>query len=321
MSLPPIVLELLGLPPEASTAAKAIDALHATVLSVTLVGAVGVGALVTRFVVAYRRRSDAALTPRIEASVRREVAISGATLTLFLAFWIVGYRQYIAIRTPPDDCMRVYVTSKQWMWQFTYDDGLSTNDELVVPAGRPIKLIMTSRDVIHSFYVPAFRVKQDVLPGRYVTSWFEATTTGDFDVFCAEYCGTSHSNMHGVVRVVSPGDFERWRMSPRDGVSALSLVQQGAAIAARRQCTACHALDGTQKLAPTWRHLYGSWQTMVDGRRMLVDDDYLTRSIVDPNADRVVGYASVMPSYAGQLDASETTALITYIRSLREGAP
>ncbi len=173
----------------------------------------------------------------------------------------------------------------------------------------------------HSFYVPAFRVKQDALPGRYVTSWFEATMTGDFDVFCAEYCGTSHSKMHGVVRVVSAADFERWRAAPRDGASVTSLVLQGAAIAARRQCTACHALDGSQKLAPTWSHLYGSWQTMVDGRRLLVDDDYLARSIVDPNADRVAGYASVMPSYAGQLEPNETTALIAYIRSLREGAP
>ncbi|MEO8878148.1 MAG: cytochrome c oxidase subunit II [Polyangiaceae bacterium] len=322
MTLPQFALDLLALPPEASTASKGVDALHAVVISTTLIGALGVMLVVLRFVLRYRRKDDGDLTPRLEASVGREVGLSVGMLTIFMVFWVVGYRQYLAIETPPADAMVVYVTAKQWMWKFTYEDGRSTNDELVVPLGKPVKLIMSSRDVIHSFYVPAFRIKQDVLPGRYVTAWFEASKTGNFDVFCAEYCGTSHSNMHGMVRVLSPADFTAWKAAwVPEGTSAVGLIEQGAVIAARRQCFACHARDATAKLGPSWDHLYGSWQTMTDGRRVLVDDDYIAKSILDPNVDRVAGYPSEMPSYAGSVDADETTALVAYIRSLRGGTP
>ena len=206
MSLPRFALDLLALPPEASTMSKDIDALHATVITLTFAGALGVAALVARYVLKNRRRSEGATTPRIEASAKGEIALGTAIFVLFAALWVVGFRQYSRLEIPPPNCTTVYVTAKQWMWKFSYEEGTSTNDELVVPVGKPVRLVMTSRDVIHSFYVPAFRLKQDVLPGRYVTFWFQATEVGDFDIFCAEYCGLSHSNMHGVVRVLPEPD-------------------------------------------------------------------------------------------------------------------
>lgn len=322
MSLPRFALDLLALPPEASTASKGIDALHATVISISLLGALGVAVLVARYVIANRRRQADRTTPRIEASVAREIALSTAIFVLFAAFWVVGFRQYAQIESPPENAMTVYVTAKQWMWELAYDDGTSEQDLLVVPIDTPVKLVMTSRDVIHSFYVPAFRLKQDVLPGRYVTLWFQATMPGDFDIFCAEYCGISHSNMHGIVRVLSRADYDAWTGAARSHVpDATKLANRGAAVAARRQCLACHSVDGTRKAGPTWRNLYGSTQTMQDGRHLRVDDAYLARSILDPNADRVAGYPNEMPSYAGAVDPDEITAIVAYVRSLQEAEP
>ena len=322
MMLPRVVLDLLALPPEASTASKGIDALHATVISISVLGAIGVALLVGRYVIAYRRRDDATTTPRIEASASREIALSTAIFALFTAFWVVGFRQYVRIESPPENAMTVYVTAKQWMWELAYDDGTSEQGLLVVPIGTPVKLVMTSRDVIHSFYVPAFRLKQDVLPGRYVTLWFQATELGDFDIFCAEYCGTSHSNMHGVVRVLSQADFDAWKAAARnDAPDEAKLSTRGAAIAARRQCLACHSVDGSAKLGPSWRGLYGSMQRTSDGREVRVDDAYLARSILDPNADRAAGYANEMPSYKGLLEADEITAIVAYVRSLKGDGP
>ncbi|MGH7284365.1 MAG: cytochrome c oxidase subunit II [Polyangiaceae bacterium] len=322
MSLPRFALDLLALPPEASSVSKGIDALHATVISISLVGALGVALLVARYVIANRQRGTNEVTPRIESSPKREIALGTAIFALFAAFWVVGFRQYVRIESPPDDCMTVYVTAKQWMWELAYDDGTSEQNLLVVPVGKAVKLVMTSRDVIHSFYVPAFRLKQDVLPGRYVTLWFQATELGDFDIFCAEYCGTSHSNMHGIVRVVSASDFDAWKARARSTLpDTASLANRGAAIAARKQCFACHSVDGSAKSGPSWRNLYGSTQMMRDGRQVRADEAYLAKSILDPNADRVAGYANEMPSYTGILDADEVSALVAYVRSLRKGEP
>ena len=322
MSLPRFALDLLALPPEASTAAKGIDALHATVISISILGAMGVALLVARYVIANRRKRDDDITPRLVASSRHEIALSTAIFAVFAAFWVVGFRQYTRLESPPEGAMTVYVTAKQWMWELAYEDGTSEQDLLVVPIGRPVKLVMTSRDVIHSFYVPAFRLKQDVLPGRYVTLWFQATEAGDFDIFCAEYCGISHSNMHGIVRVLSQADFNAWKAAARSNVpDASKLANRGAAIAARKQCLACHSVDGSTRIGPSWHDLYGSTQTTRDGRRVRVDDAYLARSILDPNADRVAGFSSEMPSYKGALDADEVTAIVAYIRSLGGDAP
>jgi cytochrome c oxidase subunit 2 len=322
---------LLDLPPGASTIADRIDLLHFFVITVTMLVATFVFAAAAWFTIRYHRKRDDQLTKRVAATSAREGVTIAAILGTFLLWWVIGYRQYIDMRVPPKDTDVVYVDAKQWMWKFAYPDGRSSNDTLTVPVGRPIKLVMTSRDVIHSFYVPAFRLKQDVLPGRYTTLWFEAKEAGVFPIWCAEYCGVSHSLMRGQVVVLSASDYVEWK---RTGPSTIAqadcgsgpgtcggedLVTIGRSVAERRQCVACHTLNGQPHIGPTWSRLYGSTQTLSDGRRVVADDAYLTRSMMEPNVDVVAGYREVMPSYQGVLTPGETAALVELIRSLRDG--
>lgn len=219
----------------------------------------------------------------------------------------------------PADAATVYVSAKQWMWKFTYPDGRVANDILTVPAGRSVRLAMISRDVIHSFYVPGFRLKQDVLPGRYTSIWFQATEPGEYPIFCAEYCGVAHSMMRGTVKVLSPTDYESWLSQPVKDASGLTdLRADGENAARKRECLACHTVDGQRHVGPTWAGLYGLWITMNDGRRVLADEEYLTRLMMEPNADVVDGYKSVMPSYFGLLPQPEVAAMVEYIKSLRD---
>ncbi|MDP9034505.1 MAG: cytochrome c oxidase subunit II [Myxococcota bacterium] len=317
--MPPFFLDLLALPAEGSTAAGGIDALHLFVISITMVSSTGVFLVAAYFVFRYPRKSETQLTPRIVASMKGESVIIGAILTLFLFWWVVGYRQFVALREPPTDASTVYVTAKQWMWKFTYADGRSANDILTVPLGRPVKLVMTSRDVIHSFYVPGFRNKQDILPGRYTTLWFQPTTPGNYPILCAEYCGVSHSMMRGSVVVLTPADYDQWLSAPtRDASGETDLRSEGARVAQKHECFACHTTTGQRHIGPTWAGLYGSSVTTTDGRRILADEEYLTRSMMEPGTDIVSGYKPVMPAFFGILPQPEVAALVEYIKSLRD---
>jgi cytochrome c oxidase subunit 2 len=307
---------LLNLPPQASTYARAIDTLHYFVISATMLGATFIFLVALYYVVRYRRRSAAQITARVTTPLPQEVVIIGGLLSLFLAFWVVGSVQYDHLMTPPDDALTVYVTGKQWMWEFAYPDGRSSLDMLTVPERKPVKLVMTSRDVIHSFYVPDFRLKHDVVPGRYYTAWFEATGPGEHTIDCAEYCGVSHSRMLGKVRVLSAADYARW-LQGRPGPDA-DLVAEGRDVAARRGCLNCHTLDGQAHIGPTWAGLYGSQVPLEGGRVVVADDAYLTRSMMEPQADVVAGFKPVMPTYRGVLDEPEVAALVELIRSLQD---
>lgn len=306
----------LNLPIEASTYAHEIDLLHFFVIASTMLGAAFIFLLALYFGIRYRRRSVGETTSRTGTSAPLEVLIIGSLLTLFLGFWVIGAVQYNHMFTPPPDAIPVYVTGKQWMWKFAYADGRSSMDVLTVPVHRPIKLVMTSRDVIHSFYVPAFRMKHDVVPGRYYTAWFEATTPGLFDVDCAEYCGVNHSHMLGKVRVLDAGDYGRWLASTTPGTN-LDLVARGRDIAARYGCINCHTLDGQRHVGPSWAGLYQSTVKLQDGRSVDADEAYLTRSMMDPLADVVGGYKAVMPSYRGVLEQPEVAALVEFIKSIQ----
>lgn len=321
---------ILALPRGGSTIADRIDLLHGFVITVTMLVSTYVFVMAAWFTVRYHRRRDDQLTERLTATRRGEALIVVGVLGTFLLWWVIGFRQYVDVRDAPEDAEIVYVDAKQWMWKFAYADGRVSNDVLTVPLGRPIKLVMISRDVIHSFYVPGFRVKQDVLPGRYTTLWFEAKEAGSYPIWCAEYCGVSHSAMRGEVRVLDSEDYARWK---RAGDPTLpeadcgrgpgscgeaSLLEQGRVVAERRQCVACHTLDGQPHIGPTWARLYGSEVALADGRRVVADDAYLTRSMMDPNADVVAGYRQVMPSYRGALSSGEAAALVELIRSLRD---
>ena len=320
--MPPWILDLLFLPPEGSTASVGIDALHVFVISFTMVGSLLVFATAGLFVVRYRRKSETQLTPRIEASPKGEAVLVVGILSLFLVWWVIGFRQFVALETPPEDATTIYVTAKQWMWKFTYADGRSANDILTVPEGRAIRLVMTSRDVIHSLYVPGFRLKQDVLPGRYTTLWFKTTAAGDYPLLCAEYCGVSHSMMRGSVVVLGADDYARWERAPRrDASGETDLVSDGERVARARECLACHTITGERHVGPSFAGLYGSSVMMDDGRRVVADEAYLTRSMMEPSADVVADYKPVMPSFFGILPQPEVAALVEYIKSLRDARP
>jgi cytochrome c oxidase subunit 2 len=228
--------------------------------------------------------------------------------------------------------MDVYVTAKQWMWKFTYPDGPSSVGELHVPANRPVRLLMTSRDVIHSFYVPSFRLKQDVVPGRYTQTWFTATQRGQFEILCAEYCGLQHSMMRGMVTVLEQGEFNRWLedekakyvanrgvqdVSLGPGEKPESMQDRGRAVASQKGCFKCHSVDGSAHIGPTWLDLYQRRERLASGETVVADEAYLTESMMEPMAKIVAGFQPVMPSFQGQLTAPEAAAIVEYIRALR----
>jgi cytochrome c oxidase subunit 2 len=320
---------LLYLPPGGSTFADGIDLLHFFVISVTMLAATAIAVATVYFMIRWRRLSPAQPTLVMTGGALAEAGIIAGILTSFLVFWAIGFTQYVELETPPKGAMVVNVTAKQWMWKFSYPGGRRAIDVLTVPVGRPVKLLMTSRDVIHSFYVPAFRIKQDVIPGRYVTAWFQATAPGRYDIYCAEYCGVSHSRMLGAVTVLSQPDYDAWRARD-DGAGAVAsagedadessdLVALGRAIAARRQCLACHTTDGQRHIGPTWRGLYGATIPLEGGRTVVADEAYLTRSMMDPLAEVHAGFQPVMPTYQGVLEAPEAAAIVEFIESLHAG--
>lgn len=307
---------LFFLPPAASSYADGVDALHFFVLGTTFAGTTVIALLTLYFVLRYRQRPGDCSTPVLQASGRREAILVGGTLSLFLLWWVIGCRQYLAMRRPPAGAAVVYVVAKQWTWKFTHADGRLENDVLTVPVGRPVELVMISRDVIHSLYVPAMRVKQDVLPGRYVTLWFTPVRPGNYPLFCAEYCGLSHSAMLGEVRVLGDSEYRRWL---DDASRSRPLAELGRETAVRHACFACHTVDGQPHLGPTWSRLYDSDVTLADGTHQRADAAYLTESMMDPAARVVAGYRPIMPTYRGALSAPETAAIVEYIRSLAHG--
>ncbi|HEY1553117.1 MAG TPA: cytochrome c oxidase subunit II [Kofleriaceae bacterium] len=316
---------LLNLPPQASSVAKGIDWLHYSVILATFAGVALVAVVAAYFVIRYRRR-DLAPTPRIVAPRWLEASVIGGLLVLFVGWWVIGFRQYRELETAPADAIPVYVTAKQWMWKFQYPDGPSSTDVLVVPVNQPIKLIMQSRDVIHSFYVPAFRIKQDVVPGRATTAWFDAIEPGTYDIECSQYCGTRHSLMRGQVVVLPRAQYEMWLASAEPDHSGGKgdgggLAAHGRVIAAEHGCLRCHTLDGTPSIGPTWLASFGRTRRLADGSDVLIDEQYLTESMMEPNSQIAAGFQPVMPSYRGQLAPFDVAAIVELIRSLRDAAP
>jgi len=323
---------ILNLPPQATELAKDIDALHYIVAATTMLGAFGTLAFMVVFLVRFRKGRVGNKTNRVEVPLALEVGFVVIPLIIFLVWFQVGFKQYVRLQTPPKDAMDVYVMGKKWMWKFAYPQGPNGLNVLRVPANRPVRLLITSRDVLHSFFVPAFRVKMDAVPGRYSQTWFEATLPGRYPIYCAEYCGTAHSMMLAEVIVMEPEAYDRWlieetrgnKLAANAGVEPnrledlqADMVTQGARIAAEQGCLKCHSVDGETHIGPTWLNLYQSKHKMQDGEEVTVDEAYMTESMMDPNARQLAGYKLVMPSYLGKLQATETAAVIEYIKSLR----
>lgn len=324
-----LLRELLVLPSQSSSIARGIDTLHYAVILTTFAGATLAAVIAAVFLVRFRRRTKAIpLTPRVTAPTWLEVTVIAGLLGIFCLFWVIGFAQYRDIQTAPADAMPVYVTAKQWMWEFALPSGPTSANVLTVPVGTPVKLIMTSRDVIHGFYVPAFRIKQDVVPGRATTAWFEAVEPGSFDVLCTQYCGTRHSFMRAQVVALAPADYARW-LEAAEAPLALpgakgdghGLAERGRQVAAEHGCLRCHSLDGSPFIGPTWAGAFGQQRHTADGRDVLIDEAYLTESMMDPRAVVAAGFAPVMPSYQGVLPPADTAAILELIRSLRDVHP
>ena len=330
-----LLRKLLFLPDQASTFARDVDRLHYFVILTTFVMSTAVGLTAIFFFVRYRRRSETQTTPHIEPKAWMEALFIVVPLFFFTLWFFLGYREYVRQATPPSDAMDIYVMGKKWMWKFAWPDGPNSINVLRVPAGRPVRLLMTSRDVIHSFYVPEFRIKQDVLPGRYSQTWFNAVTPGRYQILCAEYCGAGHSIMRGEVIVLKPQEYEDWLAMQRRGLvtrqdaspTALdfalplgNLVDQGRRIAAEQGCLKCHSTDGTRHIGPTWLDLYHRREKLSDGSSVDADEAYLTESMMDPAAKIVAGFQPVMPSFQGKIASPEVAALVEYIKSLQSDA-
>jgi cytochrome c oxidase subunit 2 len=296
------------LPERASNLAGPYDFLFFALCAMTVVITVGIAATVLVFAIKYRRRHSDEFGKDIGSHYSLEITWTIIPLIISLGIFVWSAWQYMGMSRAPENAMVIQVIGKQWMWKVQHPSGRKEINELHVPMGQPVRLQMTSEDVIHSFFVPAFRIKQDVLPGRYSEEWFIPTKVGEYHLFCAEYCGNSHSKMVGRVIVMPPGDYAQWAAS---GAPADRPEVAGGRLFAQYGCIACH---GQQ--APTLAGIYGHEQTMEDGSRVRVDEDYLRESILAPRAKIVAGFTPTMPSFDGQLSEEQLFQLIAYIKSI-----
>jgi len=297
-------------PERASTMAGNVDALFIFLLIMTGMVTLLIFSCMLYFAARYRYRANVP-AEQIEGSTPLELTWSIIPLGVFLVIFTWGAVVFFKERTPPRDSTEVYVVAKQWMWKLEHAEGQREINELHVPVGRDVKLIMTSQDVIHSFFVPAFRIKQDVLPGRYTTTWFRATKPGTYHLFCAEYCGTQHSGMIGSVVVLEPAQYETWM----SGGSTGPLSATGEKIFAELGCVTCHRSDA-QGRGPNLQGLFRKPVQLQDGRTLVADENYIRESILDPGAKIVNGYKPVMPTFQGLLSEEQLNALVAYVKSL-----
>lgn len=303
------------LPPARSTFAAETDALFNFINVASLVLLLGITVTMVYFAIRYRRKSEDEVTPVIKHNAALEVTWSVIPLILVIIVFAWGFRGYMIHTNPPDDAYEVRVEGDSWLWRFYYDTGHVSVNELHVPANRPVKLIMRSSDVIHSFYVPDFRVKRDVLPNRYSQVWFEAIEPGTSVIYCTEYCGTAHSNMLADLVVHAPEDFEEWLASADAIDEDMNPVELGRQLVQAQGCQACHSLDGSPGVGPSFQGVYGRDRLLTDGNTVTVDDNYIRQTLLEPMTQVADGYAPVMPAYT-QLNDRQIDAIIEYLKTI-----
>jgi cytochrome c oxidase subunit 2 len=300
-------------PERAASIAGEVDALFLFILSVTGVFALGIWIALIFLAVRYRRRSEADRPAEIHGSLVLELAWTIVPLLLMSVMFVWGAKVFFRMNRPPDDAMTVSVVGKRWMWKLQHPTGQREINELHVPVGRAVKLVITSEDTIHSFFVPAFRIKKDAVPGRYNVAWFRATKTGSYHIFCAEYCGTEHSRMTGRVVVMEPDAYETWLAG---GPAPESPVAAGEKLFTELNCITCHRPDSAGR-GPVLVGIFGKPVRLGNGDTVVADEAYVRESIVNPAAKVVAGYQPVMPTYQGQVSEEQLIALVAYIQSLQ----
>jgi cytochrome c oxidase subunit 2 len=300
-------------PEQASTVAGQVDALYLFLVLITTFFSLLIGLLILFFAIKYKR-TPGRKAEQIHGSTLLEIiwTVIPLGISMFIFAWaaIIYFHQ----RRPPANSLELYGVGKQWMWKFEYSGGQREINSLHVPTGRPVKISMISQDVIHSFFVPAFRVKYDVLPNRYSTVWFEATQPGTYHLFCSQYCGTKHSGMIGEVVAMKPEDFEAWLGS---GKAEGSMAANGEKYFQELGCITCHRPDSGAR-GPNLQGLYGRPVRLSDGRTVMADDNYIRESIVDPAAKIVSGFQPIMPTFKGIVNEDGMLQLLAYIKSLGE---
>jgi cytochrome c oxidase subunit 2 len=299
-------------PAEASGIAPYVDALYFFLVLMTIFGTAFVAILLLVFSVRYRREKNPVAT-QIEGSTLLEATWTIIPLAIFLVTFVWGALLYFRIYDPPANAMNIYIVGKQWMWKAEHPGGQHEINALHVPTGKPIQLTMISQDVFHSFSIPDFRIKREVIPGRYSTVWFEPTQVGTYHLFCTQYCGTQHAGMVGTVTVMTPGDYKKWLEQSNSGQS---LAQNGERLFASMGCNSCH--NGTAAArGPSLAGVYGSKLTLTDGRQILVDDAYLRNSILNPSEHVTAGFAPIMPTYQGQISEDGLIDLVEFIKNMQ----
>ncbi|MER3445302.1 MAG: cytochrome c oxidase subunit II [Candidatus Dadabacteria bacterium] len=305
------------LPEAASDFAGKVDHIIWFVTVISLIFFILVSFFLVYFAIKYRRKKENEETPYITGSHILETLWTVIPSILLIIIFAYGFLVFREIKTPPSNTLEINVTGRQWLWQFKYDNGKTTINELRVPEGKPIRLVMKSEDVNHGFFVPAFRAKQDLMASMYTQLWFKATKIGTYDLFCTQYCGTGHSAMLGKVIVMSPEDYEKWEKSEEQVATGAPSAERGKELYVQRGCNACHSVDGTRIVGPTWKGLWGKEEVMQDGQKVTVDENYVRESILEPQAKIVNGYPPVMPSFKGVVSDEDISAIIAYMKTLK----
>lgn len=322
--------------PQASTFAANVDFIYNVIYWFSWISFIIVIGLMLYYVVKYpRSKVDPNTTPFIDGHHPTEIGISIFLFVVVMYFFVIGWNEYDRMLKAPKNSLEINVVGKQWLWEFEYTNGRKMLNEIVVPKGRPVKLLMTSNDVLHSFYVPNFRIKQDVVPNTYTTVWFEATMAGDHIVFCTEYCGTAHAKMLANIKVVEPAEFDKWQslweVEQRLGLEptqmfakkvdesekVLTPAEKGQKLFAEKGCIACHSPASAQLVGPAINGIFGHEVELADGSKVMIDENYIRQSITEPQSQIVKGFAPVMPTYKGTLTDEEIGNIISYIKSLK----
>jgi cytochrome c oxidase subunit 2 len=300
------------LPEQASTTAVHVDHLAIYLMTVAVIFSTLIFFFIFYFAVKYRRRTGHERTGDIKSPLMLEILWSVIPFILMMVMFTWGASVFFEMSRPPDDAMNVYVVGKQWMWKAQHVEGQREINQLHVPLGRPVRLTMTSEDVIHSFYMPAFRVKFDVLPGRYTTAWFHPTKPGQYHLFCAEYCGTQHSGMIGSIYVMEPAEYETWLAG---GAGGESLAANGQKLFQYLACANCHRTDKPGR-GPNLEGVFGTPVQLTSGETVNADEAYVRESILNPSAKVVAGFQNVMPTFQGLVTEEDLLQLIEYVKSL-----
>lgn len=299
-------------PEQASTVAKYVDGLYLGLVLLTGAVSLLIWGAIFFLAVKYRRRPDNELAQEQEPPAALEMTWIVVPTIIFLAIFVAGAWVFFRIQRVPTNALEVYATGRQWMWKFQHPTGQREINTLHVPVNRPVKITMASEDVIHSLWFPAFRVKNDVLPNRYRTMWFQATKVGRYHIFCAEYCGTLHSGMIGWVEVMEPTEYQKWLAGGSEG----SLASQGEQLFQKYACATCHTNDATGR-GPVLAGIVGKAVPLADGRSVVADDNYLRESILNPTAKVAAGFQPIMPAFQGQVSEEDLIRIIAFVKTMQ----